>query len=110
MKLKAGILIFILLLATGQYFAGQTDRVPRVDVKAFLTYGKTGDQTEKNWIDDQSREYPRDFQENCSSPFSVLLAGVLFNSESKTWHVSPWILDPLLLDRPPPVQGVLTSS
>jgi len=102
MKLKAGILIFILLLATGQYFTGQTERVPRVDVKGFLTYGKPGYQTEKNWIEDQSREYPQDIKENGSSPLSLSLTEVFFNSDSKTRNTGQWILDPLLLDRPPP--------
>jgi len=110
MKLKAGILIFILLLANGQYFARQTDRVPRVDLKAFLNYEKTGDQTEKSWIDDQSREYPQEFEENHSSPLSGMLVSVLLSSDSKTWRISPWILDPLLLDRPPPGRRFLNSA
>jgi hypothetical protein len=104
MNLRAYILIFIILLASGQYFTGRTDHLPRVELKGYLAFVNSDNRTERSWMEDPSYECPLDLKEQECLTFILHLQGIPSRPgmEDGTIHASQ--LDPLLLDRPPPIQ------
>ena len=104
MNLKTYILVFIILLASGNYFTGSTGRLPRVAVKAYVDLGKSGNLTEKSWMEDPMVDYTIDLKatEYSRLIFSQPVIHITDSSEPGLIQISK--LDLLLLDRPPPVQ------
>jgi len=102
MNLRAYIIIFIILLSSGQCFAGEKDNISLADLKDHLVFGKADILTEISWMADPSYENSFDLKEQDSSVVIMHLPGAFFKKTPEDGPIYACQPDPLLLDRPPP--------
>lgn len=104
MNIKAYILIVLILLVSGEYFTGRRDRLPRMEVKACMDLGKAGNLTDRSWMEDPWADFTLDLNATEYSRVIYAQPGIHVTNSSMAGEIHVSQMDPLLLDRPPPVQ------
>jgi len=103
MNLKTGILILIFLLVSSQYFAGQSDRVPRIDPKDLLAFGSSLKEVNTYCLELPSYENDFNGKDACSSGIRTDSPWIHDDLDMYTVEIRISKLNPLFLDRPPPL-------
>ena len=104
MNVRTYILIVLILLASGEYFTGRMDRIPRMEGKAYMDLGKPGNLTERSWMEDPGLDFTLDLFATEYSGIIYAKPGIHITDSFETGLIHVSQLDPLLLDRPPPTR------
>lgn len=103
MKIRVYILALIVLIASSEYFTGHANRLPRIDPKILISFEKSHKENNAHWQYSSLFDVDMEGDPTLESRLDQYLYRMLALAGFQYTTVRMHMLQPILLDIPPPV-------